>query len=117
MNLSWTPKASSEKDQAMLIRPTGPADEVESASLMFLHALNSAEKRIWIASPYFVPDDAIISAIQLAAMRGVDVRILIPDMPDHMTVYSVLLPGNVSSLTVKFCIMLKLFCVFNLLEG
>ena len=54
---------------------------------MFVHALNSARERIWIASPYFVPDRPIITALQLAALRGVDVRILIPDEPDHLAVY------------------------------
>ena len=52
-----------------------------------MHAINSAKERIWIASPYFVPDDAIMSALQLAGLRGVDVRILIPDKPDHLLVY------------------------------
>ena len=54
---------------------------------MFLHAITIAKKRIWIASPYFVPDDAIVSALQLAGLRGVDVRILIPDPPDHLLIY------------------------------
>ena len=49
--------------------------------------LTSARERIWIASPYFVPDDAIVSALQLAGLRGVDVRILIPDKADHLLVY------------------------------
>ena len=71
----------------MLIIPSGPADELETANLMFAHAINSATKRIWIASPYFVPDRPLITALQLAGLRGVDVRILIPDMPDHLAVY------------------------------
>ena len=54
---------------------------------MFLHAINSAKSRIWIASPYFVPDESIVNALQLAGLRGVDVRILIPDKPDHLLVY------------------------------
>ncbi len=54
---------------------------------MFTHAINSAKKRIWIASPYFVPDEGIMAALQLAGLRGVDVRILIPDEPDHLLVY------------------------------
>jgi cardiolipin synthase len=53
---------------------------------MFLHIINSAEKRLWIASPYFVPDEQFISALQLAALRGVDVRILIPDQADSAMV-------------------------------
>ena len=86
-DLAWEPVVSETSDQIVLVVPSGPADELETASLMFLHAINSAQQRIWIASPYFVPDDAIISALQLAGLRGVDVRILIPDTPDHMMVY------------------------------
>ena len=71
----------------VLILPTGPADDFESAALMFTHAINTATERIWIASPYFVPDEGIMSALQLAALRGVDVRILIPDRADHKLVY------------------------------
>ena len=54
---------------------------------MFTHAINSAKERIWIASPYFVPDEGIITALKLASLRGVDVRILIPDEPDHKLIY------------------------------
>ena len=42
---------------------------------------------MWIASPYFVPDDSIIKALQLAATRGVDVRILLPEKADHLLVW------------------------------
>jgi cardiolipin synthase len=53
---------------------------------MYTQAINSAKKRIWIASPYFVPDDAVVQALQLAGMRGVDVRILIPQKADSKLV-------------------------------
>ncbi|MDX2493409.1 MAG: cardiolipin synthase [Desulfuromusa sp.] len=85
--LNWKPVGSARGDQRVLIVPTGPADELETATLMFLHAINSATSRIWIASPYFVPDESIVNALQLAGLRGVDVRILIPDSPDHLLVY------------------------------
>jgi cardiolipin synthase len=42
---------------------------------------------VWIASPYFVPDEALLSALQLAALRGVDVRILLPAKRDHTLVW------------------------------
>ncbi|MDF7799665.1 cardiolipin synthase [Pontiellaceae bacterium B1224] len=86
-DLNWEPAPSDTENKKVLIIPSGPADPLETASLMFLHAINNAEKRIWIASPYFVPDDATLAALQLAGLRGVDVRILIPDMPDHLAVY------------------------------
>ena len=87
LDLNWNPVASDTGDIPVLIIPTGPADELETASLMFTHAINSARKRIWIASPYFVPDHSVLVALQLAGLRGVDVRILIPDRPDHIPVY------------------------------
>lgn len=46
-----------------------------------------AEQRLWIASPYFVPDEGIVHALQLAAIRGVDVRILLPMKPDQWLVW------------------------------
>lgn len=85
--LNWTPVAPENGNQHVLIIPSGPADDLETATLMFLDAINSASRRIWIASPYFVPDDSIINALQLAGLRGVDVRILIPEKPDHLLVY------------------------------
>ena len=70
-----------------VIVPSGPADDLETANLMFVHAINTAQERIWIASPYFVPDRSLLVALQLAGLRGVDVRILIPDKPDHLLIY------------------------------
>ena len=55
----------------------------EPASLMVQHALASARSRVWIASPYFVPDEGVQAALKLAALRGVDVRVLIPQQPDN----------------------------------
>jgi cardiolipin synthase len=45
---------------------------------MYHQVIIQARERIWIASPYFVPDRGIIAALQLAALRGVDVRVMIP---------------------------------------
>jgi cardiolipin synthase len=86
-DLNWTVAETKAGSQPVLIVPSGPADELETATLMFLDAINSAKNRIWIASPYFVPDDSIVDALQLAGLRGVDVRVLIPDKPDHLLVY------------------------------
>ena len=87
IELDWQAELHPEGDKDVLIIPSGPADRLETAGLMFTHSINSARKRIWIASPYFVPDEGIITALQLAGLRGVDVRILIPDEPDHKLVY------------------------------
>ena len=87
LELDWNPTAAADGDVPVLILPSGPADALETANLMFVHAINLASERIWIASPYFVPDRPVITALQLAGLRGVDVRILIPDAIDHLAVY------------------------------
>ena len=71
----------------MLVLPTGPADEMETCSLAFVHLIHAARARLWIASPYVVPDEAVVKALKLAALRGVDVRIMLPLKPDHKIVY------------------------------
>ncbi|MHC6228134.1 cardiolipin synthase [Pseudomonas sp. X10] len=67
---------------------SGPADSQETCALFFLEALHSATQRIWITSPYFIPDEAVFAALRLAVLRGVDVRILIPSRPDHRIVFA-----------------------------
>jgi cardiolipin synthase len=71
----------------VLVVPSGPADPNERCTLLFLEAITRAKERVWIASPYFVPDESILRALQLAAMRGVDVRVLLPEKADHLMVW------------------------------
>jgi cardiolipin synthase len=73
----WEPTPS-PADRRALVLASGPADDLETCGLLYAHLADSAEKRIWIASPYFVPDGRVLGALQLAALRGVDVRIIMP---------------------------------------
>ncbi len=84
--LNWEPEKAPDGDVLALCLPTGPADEFETGTLMLLNLINTARERVWIASPYFVPDEQFISALQLAALRGVDVRIIIPENNDDSLV-------------------------------
>ena len=79
----WTPVAAEEGDARVLVLPTGPADPLETCSLAFDEAISAARERIWLTSPYFVPDAGVQAALQLAALRGVDVRVLLPERADH----------------------------------
>ena len=80
----WQPVAAPDgSDRSVLVLPTGPADPLESCSLMFVGLIHRARERLWIATPYFVFDQQITSALQLAALRGVDVRVLLPAVADH----------------------------------
>lgn len=81
-HLHWEPRQA-EADATGLIVATGPGDASETGSLMFFSAITEATERFWIASPYFVPDIDILTALRHAALRGVDVRILVPEVIDH----------------------------------
>ncbi len=85
--LNWTPQKASgivdENGQDVLVLGSGPADELETASLFFTTALNTAKARIWIATPYFIPDESTQVALYLALLEGLDVRIITPRINDN----------------------------------
>ncbi|AUX11884.1 cardiolipin synthase [Latilactobacillus sakei] len=72
---------------AMQIVSSGPDKLDEQIKLGYLKMISSAKKKLWIQTPYLVPDDSIIDALTTAAMSGVDVRIMTPNMPDHPFIY------------------------------
>jgi len=74
-------------DMRCLVMPTGPADHYETCSLCFVELARAARKRLWITTPYLVFDEAVFAALRLAALRGVDVRVLIPARRDHYVVF------------------------------
>jgi cardiolipin synthase len=81
------PTPPCDGDASALVVASGPADQQETGSLFFTAAINAARERVWLSTPYFVPDHAVRAALQLAVLRGVDVRVLIPVRPDHHTVF------------------------------
>src|SRR3546814_1404057 len=85
-----------------------PADPQETGSLFFAAAINAARQRVWLSTPYFVPDHAVRAALQLAVLRGVDVRVLIPARPDHHTVRS---DEHTSELMSLMRISYAVFCL------
>ncbi len=84
--LDWAPRRASANMNAMILSPS-PSDRVETGGLYFVNAVAAAERRIWIASPYFVPDTDVLTALKLAALRGVEVRLLVPEKRDHWLVW------------------------------
>jgi len=85
--LHWKTDWPAHDDMRVSIIPSGPADAMETFGLVSSQAIHTAKQRVWISSPYFVPDEGIIRSLQLAALRGVDVRILIPEKVDHLMVW------------------------------
>lgn len=84
--LNWRPGLT-EPGMDGLIMATGPADEMDTGALYFCAAINAARGRLWIASPYLVVENDILSALKLAALRGVEVRLLVPKQRDHWSTW------------------------------
>ncbi|SEE75696.1 cardiolipin synthase [Pseudomonas coleopterorum] len=82
------PDAYEEDGVLCQVLATGPADSYETCSLFFVESIHAANERVWITTPYFIPDEAVFAALRLAVLRGVDVRILLPSRPDHKVVYA-----------------------------
>ncbi len=69
-------------DVDMQLVTSGPVDKWSNLVLCFQQAIASARKRIYIQTPYFLPTDALLKALQGASLSGVDVRIMIPEQTD-----------------------------------
>ena len=112
-------------DQAVAIVNTGPADSQNNCSILFSTLINEARSRLWITSPYFVPNDAMVVALQAAALRGVDVRIILPDKADQIfvelasfTYYDDMVRNGVRLYRYKDCFMhQKVILVDDLVAG
>lgn len=102
--LNWKPQAAPEQDRKVMILPTAPTSKRETASLFFVAALSAARERVWLSAAYFVPDDAVMKALELAALRGVDVRIITTGKGDSKLVFLAAFHyfNELSDLGIKF---------------
>lgn len=66
---------------------SGPDSKEQNIRDTYLKMVAKARKNIYIQTPYFIPDESVLDAIKIAAMSGVDVRLMIPCKPDHPFVY------------------------------
>ncbi len=66
------------------VLPSGPDIEGDLYYEAIISSIFAAQKKIWVATPYFIPDRPLIQAFKLAAHRGVDVRILVPQRSNHL---------------------------------
>lgn len=78
------PKGPGEAAGLQMMR-CGPTSEWSNVSLYMLKAIGNAKKRVYIQTPYFLPTDAMLSALQAAALSRVDVRVMIPLKSDSST--------------------------------
>ncbi len=65
---------------------SGPDQSTFAIQKLYFAAITSARERVWLETPYFVPDEAISEALVSAALRGVDVRLIVPEHGDNVIV-------------------------------
>ena len=103
-DVDWQPRPAEDGDVEAMIIASAPTQRLETAGLLFVTALNSAERRIWLSAPYFVPDEAVMKALELAALRGVDVRIITTgkgdSLPVHLAAFHYI--GQLRDLGIRF---------------
>ncbi len=71
---------------AVQVIPTGPDEPTELFQDLVVRAIFLARQRVTITSPYFIPNEAMLLALRLAALRGVQVDLVIPKQCDHRVV-------------------------------
>ena len=71
---------------AVQILASGPDDESAPLLAFFLAALSVARSRVWIETPYLIPDETLESALRVAELRGVDVQVIVPKRGDSRLV-------------------------------
>jgi cardiolipin synthase len=70
--------ASARDGSIVAVIPSGPDQEFNASALAYFSAIASARRRVYLTTPYFIPDDAAISALVGSALRRVDVRVMVP---------------------------------------
>ena len=73
-------------DIPMQVITSGPDNSLQAIYRTYLAAINAAEHRIWLTTPYFVPTEAALAALTNASLRGVDVQIVVPRKSDSALV-------------------------------
>jgi len=83
----YFPEPAGKGDCPLQIVSSGPDSRWCQIKEGYLKLVNSATRSIYIQTPYFIPDESVSDALRMAALSGVDVRIMIPCKPDHPFVY------------------------------
>jgi cardiolipin synthase len=79
----WYPPTDQAGDQIAQVVAGGPDGDVDVFHSLFFAAINEASDRITLATSYFIPTPALVTALETAAHRGVRVRLMVPKYGDH----------------------------------
>jgi cardiolipin synthase len=83
---AWFPALKSAGNVVARVVTSGPDQDMGKIEFMILHAIACARQSIRILTPYFLPNDVLISALAVAAMRGIEVDVIVPAQSNHPTV-------------------------------
>jgi cardiolipin synthase len=81
----WFPPLAASGDCVARAITSGPDQDLEKIELMILQAVGVARSSVKVMTPYFLPDDRIITGLALASMRGVEVDVILPASSNHPT--------------------------------
>lgn len=87
LKADYFPEYNYAGDVPVQIVASGPESEADQIKWGYIKMINMATKQINIQTPYFIPDESVFEAIQIAALSGIEVNIMIPCQPDHIFVY------------------------------
>lgn len=82
----WYPEIAEAGPAAARVVTSGPDSDIEKIEFALLQAISVARSRVLVMTPYFLPDERVVTALSLAAMRGVAVCILLPRRSNHRLV-------------------------------
>ena len=83
---AWFPEIAEDGPATARVITAGPAQDIEKIELVMIQAIASAQRGVRLMTPYFLPDERLMTALSLAAMRGVQVDIVVPEKSDHRAV-------------------------------
>lgn len=84
---TYFPEREPQGSMAVQIVSSGPDSKWHSIKIGYLKMISTATHHLYLETPYFIPDSSILNAMKIAALSGVDVRVIIPNKPDHPFVY------------------------------
>ncbi|MFJ1626306.1 cardiolipin synthase [Marinilactibacillus psychrotolerans] len=84
---SYFPVSSFVGTTDLQIVSSGPDNEVHAIKKGFLKMISMAKHSVYIQTPYFIPDEALMETLKIASLSGIDVKLMIPNKPDHPFIY------------------------------
>jgi len=84
---NYFPEVETCSSLPMLAVESGPSSDNPSIMYSIINMISNAKKHIYIMTPYFIPSESLLTTLKIAALSGIDIRILFPEKYDHFYVY------------------------------